>query len=1240
MLPPGLNASTSTSSKGKSQSELPPQQPIHIHREPIDRVVEMQEADKEEGELSESDSLPYVPQLSEAQPRSTPQTLQHRNMKLESSLNSSKPLADTKAIPLKERMDKERAKRFLVDLSRHHYGLSDLTREGLNQAILVEHWQEAGLPLPSTTATGPPKNSDDPKGIRSTSNFTTASRVLADHVPTVFPSPQVQLPSPTRIDSQNKTGSHAVDRTAVSKDSDPVRGADRTAYIARLMAARSGKVNGAAKVEKSSAKPTIVETKPVENKAVDPAVDAKSIGQTNELHSKLSQTIGTPMARTVTPDPLLSISEAEKKKRQQNELIRKKMAMLQASKAAKSTPSSSATTDLDQKVTTGAGEALPQRSESPLYGDEIETAEHLVDKALSSPHQHGENSHKTHEEIEFSAQQRHAVESQAATTSSLPPARDKITIGGSRKKRPVASDFDSVAPPSASTSKRPFGQPRCSQGEEAMIIEVSDDESTASDMDIEDDDDGRTSHSMSQRQHTKSFRNMPALTSFPHKTNHTASTPSLTPSGLNTPPAIVASGVNQGKRYVDLTEHEKEIETLRRKIAEAEYRKRAKKPPPSQVSESVGQATNHTSESIRSRTRDNVTEELQLSNFASPNLSDSEWKRRRRIEIQSGLELQQSSVARNMARLDELKREMERLEAENHMQLLEKEKLVNELESLGIDTDGMPLEVLQATKDEIDQQREGILSVEDAESEVSTGDSGTRRNSDQNHGALGHESSRGDDDNEDNDDLYDEDEVPTGLVEEPKEVDAMSISSDEIDEAASADELDTTQSDQDDLYESPTHLVALEEVEPDSDESREDGQEEKSGADMTGDLGDDTRMAMVSDDEGEPEQEHENGSDYDDSATKSARLQIDNLAIDLTNSEVSVKDDDDDDFYSPDPPPEAMPEGKQDETTAEEPSDDYLRELSPYSQEEKSDENDSMALSNDPDALPGAEHNPSSASENRDSAREEDDDEYEPGHIDIADPIEGDYEPGNIVIPDPEGDDYEPGDHEMSEAVAERPDSSDEYLTQSPPLPDDLAENPAYSSSSSSSSSDVSLAELKDSNQGNTDILAPKEKSNHEDLAGTCEPDSNNAPVQVTAPTVAKHYQPYESPLRLFKAYRYHPHFSRKVRGGVRSLTYSHDIDPQNPICPFEASGGACNDGGCSFQHFKKMGLTDNLILLQLGTTNPGRTDEEQSEWKEGLKGVLKTLKQSKTHELNLIVNAIANYRRDFLKDPTRILNL
>jgi hypothetical protein len=130
-------------------------------------------------------------------------------------------------------------------------------------------------------------------------------------------------------------------------------------------------------------------------------------------------------------------------------------------------------------------------------------------------------------------------------------------------------------------------------------------------------------------------------------------------------------------------------------------------------------------------------------------------------------------------------------------------------------------------------------------------------------------------------------------------------------------------------------------------------------------------------------------------------------------------------------------------------------------------------------------------------------------------------------------------------------------------------------------------------------------------------------------------------------------------------MTYSHQIDVEKPLCQFESAGGSCNDPECPNQHFRGMGITGAFyggsythvcpplpctqtdffllgekLLVQLGTANPGKTQEEKQQWNDGLRSVLKDLRQKNIKDPNGIAREIAKYRRQFLNDDTRVVNL
>ncbi|KAL4952252.1 hypothetical protein BDW69DRAFT_168171 [Aspergillus filifer] len=135
-------------------------------------------------------------------------------------------------------------------------------------------------------------------------------------------------------------------------------------------------------------------------------------------------------------------------------------------------------------------------------------------------------------------------------------------------------------------------------------------------------------------------------------------------------------------------------------------------------------------------------------------------------------------------------------------------------------------------------------------------------------------------------------------------------------------------------------------------------------------------------------------------------------------------------------------------------------------------------------------------------------------------------------------------------------------------------------------------------------------------------------------------FSPYISPLKLFKAYRYHPDYQNNVSSGYRSLTYSHNIDPLKHLCPFETSGGVCNDRSCEYQHFRDMALSDDKILVQMGSLREGKTPEESDKYVAGLKETINDMRRDKVKDMNTVATEIAAYRRRFLQDPTRVLAL
>ncbi|KAH8423486.1 uncharacterized protein LDX57_001246 [Aspergillus melleus] len=234
-------------------------------------------------------------------------------------------------------------------------------------------------------------------------------------------------------------------------------------------------------------------------------------------------------------------------------------------------------------------------------------------------------------------------------------------------------------------------------------------------------------------------------------------------------------------------------------------------------------------------------------------------------------------------------------------------------------------------------------------------------------------------------------------------------------------------------------------------------------------------------------------------------------------------------------------------------------------------------------------------------------------------------------------------DEEMKEDDSSDSSSSDGY---EPPEPETTASpaNSVYSPPFSPpppgpiEPSEASMPTVDQTNQAGEPLTAKVQEAD-------VEPPRENIQVGLLdnmrgAEVPQRKFSPYDSPLKHFNAYRYHPNYCGDITQGFRSLTYSHNIDPMKYLCPFEAAGGVCNDRSCEFQHFRDMTLSDDKILVQMGSLREGKTPEEKDHYIAGLKQIINDMRRDKVKDFNTVATEIAAYRRRFLQDPSRILPL
>ena len=265
------------------------------------------------------------------------------------------------------------------------------------------------------------------------------------------------------------------------------------------------------------------------------------------------------------------------------------------------------------------------------------------------------------------------------------------------QKRPAPSDT-SVSTPRGSVTpyNRTFGQSPHTHQEDSMIIEVSDDETNGSDMDI--DDDQAPVGPTSIRQAPVSVPGFPPR-QIPVPTAASAvSTP-----GPQTPATLARTG--------ELSTKEQELAalklTLKKKLAE---QKRIKE---EAAAASAAAASGKTPQAPPSKPAEAASSSFSADTAktkpAQSALSHGDFsrdrKRRRRTEIQEQLPSLDDEIANNEAEMARLAKDLERLKSNNERVMQDKQRLMRELEDLGIDTEGMSHADMKATKDEIERAK-------------------------------------------------------------------------------------------------------------------------------------------------------------------------------------------------------------------------------------------------------------------------------------------------------------------------------------------------------------------------------------------------------------------------------------------------------------------------------------------------------------------------------------------------------
>ncbi|KAF2656410.1 hypothetical protein K491DRAFT_678026 [Lophiostoma macrostomum CBS 122681] len=1168
--------------------------------------------DKEDGEVSEADRMSKSPAVN-GQPMAAPHSAPHAPQRIPKgshSANARDAPGAQNGIPsgggnptLQQLQGKstshpqtvlprnmhnmsfhrEEAKRFVKILYDHNIGYPALSREGIDSELLNDMYcdlkislhtavglvttttphVEGGAVLPVAGAFQPPPRPAN--GAESILQASQSKALPANGAESTLQASQSKaLPANGAENNTQGLQSKPQPQPAVKTNVNPPppRNAapspvDRKDYIARLQAARKGKQPVVDKVTPPQYTPPATVPAP-------PAVK-------DELPAP-------PTAKLVASDAVSEATEDEKaeRSRKQTELLRQRLEMMKALGKVSSSP---ATPQATTVISEPALQNLELSSPSQQNGS----------RALALPATVGLSGPLSAPVSPFSKLPGLFMNSSTTTIAQTPPANASNGTSTSSRKRPVASDFDEVTTPRSSgpAYTRPLGESPHEHHHEQMIIDVSEEDSAGSDMDVDEED---TAPQVVTRP-TQSFRGphgaLQRVASLPSTSNIPSGATSVRASPVvSTPPASRTPAAKQ--RLDDIERQKKELE-MKLRIREAMQKKKAAQIRKDDIASSTAISLDQNKESgqkvalkpvpVPSATLSMQSDPIPTGSRLGAEKTSDAWRKQRRIQVEDDIRIINASLADAAARFSQIEVEKTELEIKTQRLHQNKEDLVRELETLSIQTESIPVEELRAKASETDLRTNNLIN---------------------------HQSQS----------------VPSPI----KVVDEANIALGELKQqmiTESTPDLESRPSSTQPPTNLPPIATSIVQKKPASNQTEPLRPAEPNAV-----------LVKVP--------EHEEPGRL---PTSTARVETEGPA---TTTELATPVDDEEDFYSPAP------------VTAPVSDDPAEVNISVREPGKSPSEEGEVEMSESSSSEEGEVYDP---------------EDYTPQHVQPVtasnlEPPENeamDIASTPLASPSPsttedEGEIYEPPETDLEMPDARANDDGALVTTAQQPTVEDLGAMDTDSSSSydSASPQESSSEPAQDMSAASIDVpkslltvaddLAPELQSQ---AAPTTHDPAAEPPTTTDDEVEAPRFVPYESPLRNFKSYRYSPNFPNDVAGGYLSLTYSHQIDPEKPLCPFEAVGGTCNDPQCSGQHFKGMGISgqyedDSLVFTPSTpspynppcTANPGKSPEERQRWVAGLRLVLKKLREDNIKDHNGIAVEIAKYRRQFFEDETRVVNM
>jgi hypothetical protein len=644
---------------------FPPPVPTHpaFGQHPVapTAVPSHMDIDREEGEVSDASQhvnrVPSAPSSKKRKSRTS--QLAHRAApQLSPSSTPTMNIPDVSQPSVQQK--REAVLPFIAALHQEGFTFDEFVREGFEENLLRQVYQDLQIPTPSPQAPSTQSSAIETMPVNTTSTASSQPPVV---VPVKETKPAVPV-----------------------KQAAPV---SRQDYLARLQAAKNKKAEAAP--SKDPIHPTKSATPPpVKTEAAPPPVRSPTPVQPKPEEVQIATSSAVP---------------TNTKQSQTTELIRKKMEALKATqrRLANNTPSASSTPGpLFTTHATGQPQlkATPPPptgsfSGTPLASSHLATASLIPGLRMSTSIA---KSPQPQSQVQAAISTAPSTSSASAVSSKASTPQPAVTSSvHTARKRPVASDLNEAQNlPDRHPFKRPFGKSRQNSFDAGMIIEVSDDETS------DDDDDELSSakppinaSTTLTGQRNKNISDLPPLRDFPQR-----SAAFLKQSGVFTPP-LGTPGISSDAE--ELRRKELEITSLNQRIQDYEKRKAALKAKAS-LTESQPQTPHVLSTSEK-------TSALATPNAAAPNAPTSATSRSkeptdRRTELKAALTARNADIDNQKARILEMQKQMADMQRQYDQDMENQQKLRQELEGLDVNTEGMTQSEMEAKKQEIEDLQE------------------------------------------------------------------------------------------------------------------------------------------------------------------------------------------------------------------------------------------------------------------------------------------------------------------------------------------------------------------------------------------------------------------------------------------------------------------------------------------------------------------------------------------------------